>query len=562
MASQWVDDPSWGGIAEHFGNSLFGAAASGADYRIKGAQYRELLDKIARERAQDAALRGVISTRAAEYDAMPKPPAVIQMPPVFSFNQPYSTDIDPTTGDVLAGAVTATAKPSPPIGENAAGVANPEGILRLENTPDSWGLNDEFNRKRASSFALENYGTRLSKNPAELFQTRGLGEVTMGGVPTDPAVWAERQTQLTGHMPTTEGKTPHNWVTYDENGQINAKGATFDGRTIAGTTTPLPSGWTLAAPATLNPPSPYGTKKDAMEALAPLALAANQGKPISEADIQRANILINRAFEPTSEDVQQGDRTVRQIVRKDIIPPEFNRIVELTNDYNTRKHLEPAAGPPTAEGVSPLPASNYPLISNAPQTISTGPIKAMALADNLRGEPAYKTYDTVVREWNGLARMAQGGPDGRYTNGTDVSLIYGLAKIFDPGSVVRESELNLMQAVGTLPQRLQAAITRNWDGTGVLPAQVRADLLQAAHERTLESRDQWELLAQTYAERAQRGGVNPADVVPRVLEPRVFDYKDVLARGERSVAATDQSIPEKPPEDVRRDAVRRQLRQP
>jgi hypothetical protein len=170
----------------------------------------------------------------------------------------------------------------------------------------------------------------------------------------------------------------------------------------------------------------------------------------------------------------------------------------------------------------------------------------MNLADNLRGEPVYKTWETVLQAWNTLARYAQGGFDGTYDNGTDLAIIYHIAKLFDPDSAVREGELHLTQNVGPIGDQLVAMYRAKFLDGGILPAAARAQLLYAGQRKMEEVKDVADHIFETYAGRAQRGGVDPADVVPKLPAPKPMDYRAVVERGKQT-ETTARQPPSEPP---------------
>ncbi len=101
---------------------------------------------------------------------------------------------------------------------------------------------------------------------------------------------------------------------------------------------------------------------------------------------------------------------------------------------------------------------------------------------------------------------------------SDLDFIYGMAKIFDPTSVVRESEMGLVLQGQSIPQQITGLWQRAANGESVLQGGARADLIRSTGVRVGEYRQQAEREAQEFGAMAQRHGLNPADVV-RGLEP-------------------------------------------
>jgi hypothetical protein len=89
-----------------------------------------------------------------------------------------------------------------------------------------------------------------------------------------------------------------------------------------------------------------------------------------------------------------------------------------------------------------------------------------------------------------------------------------MAKIMDPGSVVRESEMTVAQAIATLPQQLQATVQSQLQSSGRLTPEVREAIMQEAHSRIGSYQSMFDQDISMYRGIAQRGRMNEADVLP------------------------------------------------
>jgi hypothetical protein len=123
--------------------------------------------------------------------------------------------------------------------------------------------------------------------------------------------------------------------------------------------------------------------------------------------------------------------------------------------------------------------------------------------------PSYKNIAQAAPIYKSMTNAA-----GRDTRAADVNMIYGLAKIMDPASVVRESEMNVAQAVATLPQYLQANIASQLQATGRLSKEVREAIMEEAHSRVSAYRDMFDTDAKMYDGIVGRNRMNRADVIP------------------------------------------------
>lgn len=135
---------------------------------------------------------------------------------------------------------------------------------------------------------------------------------------------------------------------------------------------------------------------------------------------------------------------------------------------------------------------------------------AMNMRKEVSNLPSYKNITQAAPVYKSMVSAA-----GRDTRAADVNLIYGLAKIMDPNSVVRESEMTVAQAVATLPQYLQAQVQSQIQGTGRLDKDVRAAIMEEAHSRIGSYQSMFDQDAGMYRGIAQRQRLNPEDVVPK-----------------------------------------------
>ena len=94
---------------------------------------------------------------------------------------------------------------------------------------------------------------------------------------------------------------------------------------------------------------------------------------------------------------------------------------------------------------------------------------------------------------------------------SDLNLIYGMGKIMDPNSVVREGELQMAGNTGNLGQRLQGYYKSIANG-GKLPPAVKQDLLNQIESRAKPQQMLYENTKKKYTEIAKRNNLNPEDL--------------------------------------------------
>lgn len=120
--------------------------------------------------------------------------------------------------------------------------------------------------------------------------------------------------------------------------------------------------------------------------------------------------------------------------------------------------------------------------ANGVTPIDTGPAPVdFKSAKDLRSEytssPDYKTFQAALPTWKSMVDTA-----GRNTRASDVNLVYGLAKIMDPNSVVREGEMIIVNDTNSLPDWLKGQINR-LNGGSSLSKTTRKGILTEARSR-------------------------------------------------------------------------------
>ncbi len=124
--------------------------------------------------------------------------------------------------------------------------------------------------------------------------------------------------------------------------------------------------------------------------------------------------------------------------------------------------------------------------------------------------PSYKNYTQASPIYNAMVETA-----GRDSRASDLNLVYGLGKIMDPNSVVREGELFMVQGINTLPAKLVEGINSVLTGSSALSAETRRAILEEAYGRMQQYQSAFQQDAAMYNGIAGRHGIDPADVIPQ-----------------------------------------------
>ncbi len=124
--------------------------------------------------------------------------------------------------------------------------------------------------------------------------------------------------------------------------------------------------------------------------------------------------------------------------------------------------------------------------------------------------PSYKNLAAAAPIYKAMAETA-----GRNTKASDLNLVYGLGKIMDPTSVVREGEMIMVKNTASLPDWLQGAIA-SLNGGAALTPETRQAIMTEAYGRVKGYNDEFQQNMGQYQGIVQRNGINPSDVIPDV----------------------------------------------
>lgn len=120
--------------------------------------------------------------------------------------------------------------------------------------------------------------------------------------------------------------------------------------------------------------------------------------------------------------------------------------------------------------------------------------------------PEVKSYKEAIPAYNAIVKASQSNNPQ-----ADINLVYGLAKLYDPTSVVREGEYNTIAQSQTIPEWLKGMAQRLVGG-GKLTAETKKQILEQAGIRINSYRSEAEGARQGYEAIATRNGLKPANV--------------------------------------------------
>lgn len=137
--------------------------------------------------------------------------------------------------------------------------------------------------------------------------------------------------------------------------------------------------------------------------------------------------------------------------------------------------------------------------------------REQSLAGDFRQEPIIKDaygIDGAVTTIRGALQ----NPSGQ----GDIAAIYALVKLYDPGSVVKEGEIQLAQSAASLPEQVQRLVG-GWNTGRRLTPQMRAQIGAIADNLVKERQLQVNPVLARYGQQARRWGADSAFVAPNPL---------------------------------------------
>lgn len=135
---------------------------------------------------------------------------------------------------------------------------------------------------------------------------------------------------------------------------------------------------------------------------------------------------------------------------------------------------------------------------------------------------AGKSIQNITEGLNGLRASAE-----EDTAAGDLALLFSYGKVLDPGSVVREGELETLSNLGGVGDRLYR-MGLNLKTGQRLTSEMRAEIMQAAELTAKQKVETFQPVVDQYTSIAETAGVSPADIIP--------DYERFYSGGGKSDA--------------------------
>lgn len=164
-------------------------------------------------------------------------------------------------------------------------------------------------------------------------------------------------------------------------------------------------------------------------------------------------------------------------------------------------------GRPIPQGVDPKVVREKQSQSYVEGTLPASSSSVAELRKEVGQRPEFKNYSQAVPIYRAMVETAD-----RNTKASDLNLIYGLGKIMDPGSVVREGEMVMANNTQGIQERLNGMISAV-QGGALLTPRTRQALMAEAYGRMQAYENEYDAARTHYTDIAKRNRMNPDDVV-------------------------------------------------
>lgn len=237
--------------------------------------------------------------------------------------------------------------------------------------------------------------------------------------------------------------------------------------------------------------------------------------------LEKGKLEIDALKNPAPKYEQVGDSLVR--VGPDGVTPIYQAPLSESDKLAREKWEYEKAAQDTGTWEK---LSDGALYNKKTSEIKSAPVDTLPGADfkdvsTLRKEvqdtPQIKNYMQAAPIYRSMVETA-----GRNTRASDLNLVYGLGKIFDPTSVVREGEMIMVKNTASVPDWYQDAVSV-FNGQSGLTPELRAKIMTEAKSRMDAYGAEAEALKGQYEGIASRHRINLADIWQEL--PVLQDFK-------------------------------------
>ena len=143
------------------------------------------------------------------------------------------------------------------------------------------------------------------------------------------------------------------------------------------------------------------------------------------------------------------------------------------------------------------------------------PEMSTTLRKEYEGLPEVKNYKQALPAYKGIEDAVK-----RNTPMSDINIVYGIAKLYDPNSVVREGEYATVANAPGIPERVKGWV-QYAQGGGKLTPEVKKQIMEEATSRMTGFQNEFEGVNTRYSDIANRSGADASLVTPTNYQPAV-----------------------------------------
>lgn len=148
-----------------------------------------------------------------------------------------------------------------------------------------------------------------------------------------------------------------------------------------------------------------------------------------------------------------------------------------------------------------------------------------SLRKEFEGLPEVKDYKQALPAYNSIIDAAK-----RNSPQSDINLVYGIAKIYDPSSVVREGEYATIANSANIPEKIKG-YAQYLAGGGRFTPEVKAALIKEATGRMKSFEDQFVSAQNNYKTISKNSGADPSLLFPSEFNSPTKAQRTIVRKG-------------------------------
>lgn len=221
---------------------------------------------------------------------------------------------------------------------------------------------------------------------------------------------------------------------------------------------------------------------------------------------------------PTVEQIQQNMN--RAMSAKDLAEQKYKALTfeETQRSNRANEGLRAESNSITAGGqlLTDTRARDANALKREENDIKRGekvPENSTALRKEFESLPEVKNYKQALPSFKGIEDAVQ-----RNTPMSDINIVYGIAKLYDPNSVVREGEYATVANAPAIPERIKG-YAQYIQGGGKLTDEVKRQILTEAKSRMKTFEDEYGNARTNYQDIARRSNADASLVINDSFKP-------------------------------------------